>query len=338
MVNGEQELEFPINQQLLEDATRCMEEWKVIRDRLRKIEEHRTGVSEQVYERVKNDYQQKYSSATDSLLSKKEEIDREIMLLQESRKKIEGHLQEHLHSLEEIKFRNTLGEYIEDDYLQKSQTEQDRISKFETILAAVDSNIERYNTIFEGEDIFVKPSPVQVQANEEVAEHPIADMDTSEFTPAVADHEPLTDDSGYVLDESSHNYFSTTQKEIEYEKPFEAEESATARNDIQDVASPSPTGIKPRVVILSGENAGTAYPLRGILSIGRADTNTIPLKDGKCSRQHSQIQQKGNEFIIVDLNSSNGTFVNGERIEEHVLANGDEILVGDTLIQFQVEA
>ena len=42
--------------------------------------------------------------------------------------------------------------------------------------------------------------------------------------------------------------------------------------------------------------------------------------------------------MIIDLNSSNGTYINGENVEEHVLSNGDEILIGDTLLQFQIDS
>ena len=113
------------------------------------------------------------------------------------------------------------------------------------------------------------------------------------------------------------------------------EESQTMRTEPGESPPPKKAMPKARVVIISCDQAGAAYPLKDTISMGRADSCTIVLKDAKTSRQHAQIQQHGDEFIIVDLSSSNGTFVNGQRIDEHVLQNNDEIQIGDYILQFQ---
>jgi len=113
------------------------------------------------------------------------------------------------------------------------------------------------------------------------------------------------------------------------------EESQTVRADLDQDPPKKSEHPRARVVIISGDQAGAAYPLKDTVSLGRADSCTIVLKDAKTSRQHAQIQQHGAEFIIVDLSSSNGTFVNGQRIDEHVLQNNDEVQIGDYILQFQ---
>jgi transcriptional regulator with GAF, ATPase, and Fis domain len=59
--------------------------------------------------------------------------------------------------------------------------------------------------------------------------------------------------------------------------------------------------------------------------------------DPSVSRQHCSIQPAADGFRIRDLGSNNGTFVNGKRIEEYLLADGDKIRIGDTLLSFTAD-
>lgn len=336
--------QFPINQQLLEEATRIKEEWRVIRDRLEKIESNRSQVSPAVYDRVKHDYQERLEEITATLMDKKQDIDNELESLQATRSKIGEQLEQQRHDLEEVKFRNMLGEFNDEDYQRQGRDKQERISKFESAMHAVNTNISRYESIFheEAELLGVEAAtpemegipceedelPSQEEA-EEISEKRIAEETGPVELP---EEQPLeTDDEGYILNETEGpDYFSQTENTGEV-----TSESVTARAPAEDSETARQTLPRARVVIISGDQAGAAYPLKDTVSIGRADSNTIALKDAKVSRQHSQIQQHGSEFIVVDLNSSNGTYVNGQKIEEHVLTNNDEIQIGDYILQFQ---
>ncbi|NJN14319.1 MAG: FHA domain-containing protein [Planctomycetes bacterium] len=93
----------------------------------------------------------------------------------------------------------------------------------------------------------------------------------------------------------------------------------------------------PKVIITEGPGAGKQYPLDQAAILGRLETNDIPVKDGKASREHAKIYKQGQAFSIVDLNSSNGTFVNGLKITKHTLADGDEISIGMVIMRFELE-
>jgi DNA-binding NtrC family response regulator len=70
--------------------------------------------------------------------------------------------------------------------------------------------------------------------------------------------------------------------------------------------------------------------LPDFLTIGRDNSNSIPLKDPFSSSRHCRIEKKGTQFVIKDLRSRNGTFVNGTQILEATLKHGDRIQIGQT--------
>lgn len=87
--------------------------------------------------------------------------------------------------------------------------------------------------------------------------------------------------------------------------------------------------------VMQGRDKGKRFDLRGAtLSIGREAGNPIQLNDNEVSRRHAEIRRVGSEFHLVDLHSSNGTFVNSQAVTERVLQNGDRLQIGRTLLIF----
>lgn len=300
----ENDLSFPINNELLDEALKLKKERALIKERIEKIEAKKNDVSSGVYEKVRQDYVAKLDEATNALLEKKTDIDRELATLYETKSKITENLNQNKEELEELKFRFELAEFSEAEFKKLSKEKTDKVNKFEKVLAAVAANAERYEEIFADE--------------EGIADNTI---------PPVKKHAPVEktptkkEESDFVVEEGEKNYFS----------PTEASSETTG-----DVTKKTPLTGEAVVVIIEGEHTGKEYKLRKETSIGRANTNTIVLKDAKVSRQHAVIKQSGNEFVINDLNSSNGIFVNGEKVREHVLGDADIIQIGDHQMQFKV--
>lgn len=71
------------------------------------------------------------------------------------------------------------------------------------------------------------------------------------------------------------------------------------------------------------------------LRIGRLPECDVVLGDPNVSRRHAEVRRQGSDVVVIDLGSTNGTRVNGNRAEERRLADGDEITVGTTTLRFE---
>lgn len=90
--------------------------------------------------------------------------------------------------------------------------------------------------------------------------------------------------------------------------------------------------------VIRGRDQGQRFNLdEPEITIGRVSENTIRLHDTEVSRQHAVLQHSGDSYIVRDLNSSNGTFVNGTAAREQRLMSGDQLQVGRTLLLFTGE-
>jgi hypothetical protein len=93
------------------------------------------------------------------------------------------------------------------------------------------------------------------------------------------------------------------------------------------------------MVALNGQHKGEDFRLRiGKNVIGTAADCDIVLSDKKLSRKHATIRYEGGEFQIADLDSSNGCFVNDEKIQKHDLIDNDIIKLGDIEFEFKARA
>jgi hypothetical protein len=72
------------------------------------------------------------------------------------------------------------------------------------------------------------------------------------------------------------------------------------------------------------------------VTIGRLPECGVVVSDANVSRRHAEVRRQGSDVVVVDLQSTNGTRVNGVPIRERVLADGDEITVGTTAIRYEM--
>ncbi len=106
----------------------------------------------------------------------------------------------------------------------------------------------------------------------------------------------------------------------------------TIKRDIRDLVRSS-EGLKAHFLVIAGEDIGRKYEIKkNELVIGRGETCDIFVDDEDVSRNHARVEVMAESILLTDLGSTNGTFVNGAKINEHRLADGDRIQIGSTTI------
>jgi hypothetical protein len=111
---------------------------------------------------------------------------------------------------------------------------------------------------------------------------------------------------------------------------------------------PEPVGVTQSVSAAEAARAGLAhatdtlvvdgrrYTLTGnVTTIGRSSASDVTLDDASASRNHAELRRRGGKTVLVDLDSTNGTLVNGKRVREAPLRAGDRIMIGTTAIVFE---
>jgi hypothetical protein len=91
----------------------------------------------------------------------------------------------------------------------------------------------------------------------------------------------------------------------------------------------------PRIRVLAGAKQHEVALTRDVLLIGRASDAAIRLDDTGVSRRHAEIRREGDDVVLVDLGSTNGTTVNGRTVERVRLSPGDRIELGGSVLVFE---
>jgi hypothetical protein len=90
------------------------------------------------------------------------------------------------------------------------------------------------------------------------------------------------------------------------------------------------------LVVQTDGGAAARFDLAGaLIAVGRASDNDVILDDPQVSRHHCQLKLQHGAYGFVDLQSRNGSAVNGQQVEEIALANGDRIRIGNTSMEFR---
>jgi pSer/pThr/pTyr-binding forkhead associated (FHA) protein len=93
-----------------------------------------------------------------------------------------------------------------------------------------------------------------------------------------------------------------------------------------------------KLVIQNQGMTGRAYELHtDRTTIGRVEDNTFQIADPSVSSHHCEVHLRGSDIFIRDLNSTNGSFINGDKIEESVLKPGEVLRLGQVELKLEAE-
>ena len=92
----------------------------------------------------------------------------------------------------------------------------------------------------------------------------------------------------------------------------------------------------PRLIVIKGPDIGKQFELEAdVATIGRESTNAVRLHDTETSRRHAEFRRSAEgSYLVVDLGSANGTFVNTKQVKEVALQSGDHVQIGQTILVF----
>src|SRR5437667_11384416 len=91
-----------------------------------------------------------------------------------------------------------------------------------------------------------------------------------------------------------------------------------------------------KLVVLSEGLTGLAYELKvDKTTVGRLEDNAFQIAESSVSSHHCELDRRGGEIVVKDLNSTNGTFINGEKITEAVLKPGQILRLGQVEMRLE---
>lgn len=173
-------------------------------------------------------------------------------------------------------------------------------------------------------------------------------QDFAAFSPIRAEME--REMANYLADLAQERSFTM----LEHPRVELAADPAVARHSIQVVAETqsAPANADTHTQIFQPAQASAAQPRTRLLlstpagrhviplettqmTVGRGLNNDIILEDTRVSRHHAQLRYRQRRFWITDLGSTNGTFINGEQVEEKALRDGDVVSLGGLELTFK---
>jgi hypothetical protein len=187
--------------------------------------------------------------------------------------------------------------------------------------------VPNFYRVFLNPQDFAAFQPIQTELEREMGTYLSELAAERDFTMLEHPHVELAEDSAVprrtiqVVAETATNHEEGTTRVM----------SGTA------VLQSTPQTSNSRALLLLETNKGMhPIPLEmTLLKVGRGLDNDIVLEDSRVSRHHVQLRYKTRRFWVTDLGSTNGTFINGERISEAALRNGDTISLGGVELTFR---
>ena len=200
------------------------------------------------------------------------------------------------------------------------------------------AEIERMEKI--AEDVESMVAPVEGSNDDDSSDDDSSDDDASaggdEASENSGDHEQPSESAA---DEEHAHRDRDADTQAEPISGGAPHPSATAHDDVEPTVDRT-VMVRPSAslkVWVQGDDGGEISVVPGRFVIGRGDNCNLVIDSLRVSREHASVQIVGEEVIIEDLGSSNGTWYNGEKVDRRLVVNGDEIVLGNERVRFRIE-
>lgn len=333
-------------------------EQELLESRLEAMAEKKGSVSEEVFERVRGDYEARLESLDRKARPLKEQARREYARLSELQEQCEQGLRAARMDTEELQFRHDLGEFEEKQFQQQLEASGKQEEERGKELAAAESLTERFVEAFRSRDELEEPTAEAVVAPEpptvqpEALEAEPATATVLQPRPPVAPFSAAPDDLSVAT--ASQDPEAETPEPVSPAPPDEPE--VVMNTDSTMPAVPLPASLRrsrPRpaaapvpddkTIVRSGARLelrasdGSVQEFKlGLASttIGRSPDCVIRVQSDSASRRHAEVFLDARGYVVRDSGSNNGTFVNEEQVTESKLSDGDQIRIGEVSLVF----
>jgi FHA domain len=299
-----------IDTSLIEELMGLKRDVEALRARLALMAAEADKVSAPVFQRVHADYQARLQALDEQAAPKKDQARREYAKLRLLLDEAGGRRDAALLDQEELEFRHRLGEFEEADFTARSGELAQRIAELEHELAAVTAVRGRFLAAFDSEtELAQVPAP------------PAAGAPAGEVLSAI---EPAVPAAAASPEEAALSPMSFGTVIL------------TARGKPEAAGPLGATMIVSfgRLVSLEEGPAAMEFRVQPLTTIGRTRHSDVQVDAPSVSRKHAEIALTESGYVVRDLGSENGTFVNGERIAEHPLIDGDLLHFGGVGFSF----
>jgi hypothetical protein len=302
-----------------------------LKKRLELVEENREKVRQKIYEKVKFDYEAKLDELYEKLQPYREKMETEISVLEDEISKRQDDIDRKQEELEEFQLRFFAGEFSEDDFQPRQSELLSSIDNTRTEITDCEKTIANFRdhlAFITGEPVEEQKEPDKPAENDEsIYETPEPHPEVDEIVEDAGEleEEPEFGEAPVLGGETDDTFLKDTagglsfsDNDLSPEKPSEEDE--------EDYIWRS----TPVLDVVDGDFSGESYTIdKERMTMGRGPNNDIQFAtDTSVSRHHAQIVFENNKYYLLDLESSNGSSVNGIRVSRAALRPNDEITIG----------
>jgi hypothetical protein len=287
---------------------------------LAKAEGTKGKVAEAVYARVRKDYEGRLEALEGKARPLREKAKAEQARLQPLHERVRKAQEDARLDVEELKFRHEVGELKEDEFAKRRTALEETLAQRERDFQAADALAQRFVSVVGAAPLGPPPA---ADAAPEPPTAPRMKAPEAQVPPPLPSGAPPPLPSAGL--------------------PQEDPTVAAARGKAQTEPQTIPGGViegtvmaKFATLVSLDGNPPQEYRLGPRTSLGRVRENEISIQKPSVSRKHAVIALMPEGYVITDLDSGNGTFVNDERVKTRKLQDGDKVRLGDRAFVFKL--